>query len=344
MSSFEAFDQDQWSDPKGPHRLLHAMTPVRLRFLYRVLHGHGLVACQTNVCLRGLRIVDVGCGGGLISRPLARLGARVVGIDPSQTAIVSAQSMSCKPNACHQAFSNTGSDQSIIHGQNHASRAQNCPDGQNAPFGTQGADTCPDGQNAPFGTQGADTGGGDGQPENPLYIWAPGLAQDACSGWPNSGSQGNSSAHLNGAAPLNGSAHFNGSARLNGGAADGPFDVAVVMDVLEHVPCVFALLNQIRTVMRPKGLVVGTTLNRTLASRILAIGLAERILGWVPQGTHRGDQFIAPDELIWMADRAGMGAAQIQGIAPKHWQDLPASDWDFCSSTAINYAFCFEVR
>ncbi len=61
-----------WWDEEGPFRILHAITPLRLAFIKEKVHKP----------LKGLRILDVGCGGGLLCEPLARLGADVTGIDP----------------------------------------------------------------------------------------------------------------------------------------------------------------------------------------------------------------------------------------------------------------------
>ncbi len=72
-----------WWDVDGPMRLLHAMNPVRLRFIREqaLLHFGGEAASITP--LDGLRAVDVGCGGGLLCEPLALLGAAVTGLDPA---------------------------------------------------------------------------------------------------------------------------------------------------------------------------------------------------------------------------------------------------------------------
>ncbi len=73
----------QWWDPAGPFAPLHKINPVRLR------HVRDVLAARTGRDIRGARplagldVLDVGCGGGLLAEPLARLGARVTGIDPS---------------------------------------------------------------------------------------------------------------------------------------------------------------------------------------------------------------------------------------------------------------------
>ncbi len=70
-----------WWDSGGPMRPLHVVNALRLGYLLERIAAHFGPGCATSPA--GLRILDVGCGGGLLSEPLARLGARVVGIDAS---------------------------------------------------------------------------------------------------------------------------------------------------------------------------------------------------------------------------------------------------------------------
>src|SRR5690349_12516767 len=71
----------EWWDPAGKFRPLHQIGPARLEFTRDALIGHfGLKPGLKP--LTGLRLLDIGCGGGLISEPLTRLGGSVTGIDP----------------------------------------------------------------------------------------------------------------------------------------------------------------------------------------------------------------------------------------------------------------------
>src|SRR6185437_7223350 len=72
-----------WWDPRGPMAPLHKFNPVRLAYVRD--QAAACFRCDPKKldCLKGLRILDIGCGGGILSEPLARLGAEVVGADPA---------------------------------------------------------------------------------------------------------------------------------------------------------------------------------------------------------------------------------------------------------------------
>ncbi|MEM0986949.1 MAG: bifunctional 2-polyprenyl-6-hydroxyphenol methylase/3-demethylubiquinol 3-O-methyltransferase UbiG [Pseudomonadota bacterium] len=80
----------EWWDPKGKFRPLHKFNPVRLSFLRDTITEHFSRDPSARRPLEGLRLVDIGCGGGLVSEPMARLGATVTGIDAGDANIKTA--------------------------------------------------------------------------------------------------------------------------------------------------------------------------------------------------------------------------------------------------------------
>jgi 2-polyprenyl-6-hydroxyphenyl methylase/3-demethylubiquinone-9 3-methyltransferase len=81
----------QWWDARGPMAQLHKFNPVRLAYIRDRAAAHFDRDAKRLDSLKGLRILDIGCGGGILSEPLARLGASVVGADPSESNIAVAQ-------------------------------------------------------------------------------------------------------------------------------------------------------------------------------------------------------------------------------------------------------------
>jgi 2-polyprenyl-6-hydroxyphenyl methylase / 3-demethylubiquinone-9 3-methyltransferase len=75
---------DEWWDPAGKFRPLHKFNPVRLGYIRERAIAHFSLDPAVRRPLEGLRFLDIGCGGGLLSEPMARLGAEVVGIDPAE--------------------------------------------------------------------------------------------------------------------------------------------------------------------------------------------------------------------------------------------------------------------
>src|SRR5579863_1809811 len=74
IAKFSSLAQSWW-DPQGPSRPLHDLNPLRLQYIERI------------AALAGSTVLDVGCGGGILSEAMARAGARVLGIDLSQAVL-----------------------------------------------------------------------------------------------------------------------------------------------------------------------------------------------------------------------------------------------------------------
>jgi len=89
IARFDRLAQSWW-DPAGPMRPLHLFTPVRLDYILQSARRGGLASAEPGQPLAGLAVLDIGCGGGLLAEPVARLGAEVTAIDGSAEAIKAA--------------------------------------------------------------------------------------------------------------------------------------------------------------------------------------------------------------------------------------------------------------
>ena len=85
---------DEWWDVKGKFKPLHMFNPIRIEYIKEKISNH----FNKSQSLRGLKILDIGCGGGLISEPMANLGADVTGIDASEKNIKDAKIHAQKNN------------------------------------------------------------------------------------------------------------------------------------------------------------------------------------------------------------------------------------------------------
>lgn len=80
----------EWWDPKGESAMLHRLNPVRLAYIRNAIDHHWPEAGAARKPLAGKRAIDVGCGAGLLTEPLARLGANVTGLDAAAENIAAA--------------------------------------------------------------------------------------------------------------------------------------------------------------------------------------------------------------------------------------------------------------
>ena len=81
----------KWWDDRGPMRPLHKLNPLRMAWMKQAIAEHFGRPPQPANALRGLRILDIGCGAGLVSEPFARMGAEVVGIDAAPKLVAAAK-------------------------------------------------------------------------------------------------------------------------------------------------------------------------------------------------------------------------------------------------------------
>jgi 2-polyprenyl-6-hydroxyphenyl methylase / 3-demethylubiquinone-9 3-methyltransferase len=224
---------DTWWDPAGKMGMLHKFNPVRLGFIKEAACRRFSRDRKRLDSLAGLRVLDIGCGGGLLSEPIARLGAAVVGADPAEANIEAAKV--------------------------HADRE--------------------------------------------------GLAID-----------------------------YRATTAEALADAGERFEVVLAMEVVEHVADLTLFVNRCAEMVKPGGLMVVATLNRTIKSFALAIVGAEYVLRWLPRGTHQWDKFVTPNELEIAIEKSGMAMTQETGVI----YNLLADRWQLSTDMDVNYMVAAE--
>ncbi|MEM1429771.1 MAG: bifunctional 2-polyprenyl-6-hydroxyphenol methylase/3-demethylubiquinol 3-O-methyltransferase UbiG [Pseudomonadota bacterium] len=208
VAKFDAMAAEWW-DTEGKFKPLHQMNPLRLDYITRQIEAEFDRDLAAPARFDGLAVIDIGCGGGLLSEPMARLGADVTGIDAAGDTI---------PVARH-----------------HAERA-----GLRIDYRQTSAEQM--------------------------------LAEGA------------------------------------------RFDVVLAMEVIEHVADPAAFLRTCAGVLKPGGLMICSTLNRTNKAYLLAILGAERVMRWLPPGTHDWRKFLTPDEVETMLTGASLTPVDRKGM------------------------------
>ncbi|MCK5166613.1 MAG: bifunctional 2-polyprenyl-6-hydroxyphenol methylase/3-demethylubiquinol 3-O-methyltransferase UbiG [Rhodospirillaceae bacterium] len=200
---------DEWWDPKGKFRPLHQINPLRTAFILGNAVAHFGLDGATDKPLAGLDVVDVGCGGGILSEQMAALGANVTGIDAGAKNIEIAKIHSGQ----------SGLDINYIN--------------------TLPEDLMTEGKR---------------------------------------------------------------------------FDVVLNMEIIEHVSDPEIFMAASTKLLKENGVMVLSTLNRTIKSLLLAKIGAEYILRWLPAGTHTWGKFIKPSELARLIRPHGMEFTKIVGV------------------------------
>jgi 2-polyprenyl-6-hydroxyphenyl methylase / 3-demethylubiquinone-9 3-methyltransferase len=218
----------EWWDPAGKFAPLHKFNPVRLAFIREQALARFRRDRQALRPFEGLSLLDIGCGGGLLSEPMARLGFAVTGADASERNIGTAKT--------------------------HA--------------------------------------GETGVAVNYRVTTAEKLAEEG-----------------------------------------ETFDVVLNMEVVEHVADVKAYLSATAKLIKPGGITIVATINRTLKSLLLAKVAAEYVLRWMPAGTHDWNRFLTPDEVQKALQETGLTILKIQGVFfdPLTW------DWRLSLDVGVNY-------
>jgi 2-polyprenyl-6-hydroxyphenyl methylase/3-demethylubiquinone-9 3-methyltransferase len=218
----------EWWNPRGKMAPLHKLNPVRIGYIRDTVCERFGRDFKAYRCLDGLRILDIGCGGGLLCEPLARLGADVVGVDPAKRNIEIAK--------LHALDSELTIDY-------RAATAEALAD---------------------------------------------------------SGER---------------------------------FDVVLAMEVVEHVADVNLFVKRCAEMVKPGGVMIAATLNRTLKAFAFAIVGAEYVLRWLPRGTHTWDKFVTPDELERALKKGGLKLSDERGVIYN-----PIADrWQLSRDMDVNY-------
>jgi 2-polyprenyl-6-hydroxyphenyl methylase / 3-demethylubiquinone-9 3-methyltransferase len=223
----------EWWDPRGKMAMLHRFNPIRLGFIKEAACRHFGRDERRLDALSGLRVLDIGCGAGILSEPLARLRADIVGADPSQTNIEAAKL--------------------------HAAEA--------------------------------------------------GVAMDYRA--------------------------TTAEALADGGER---FDIVLAMEVVEHVADLSLFIRRCAEMVKPGGLMITATLNRTLKSFALAIVGAEYVLRWLPRGTHQWDKFVTPNELEAALERHELRVIDETGVIYNPLADR----WQLSTDMDVNYMVVAE--
>ena len=220
---------DEWWDPFGKFKPLHKFNPVRLAYIRDAACAHFGRDRREKNPLENLRLLDIGCGGGLVAEPMRRLGAKVVAIDASEKNIKTAM------------------------------------------------------------------------------------------------------AH---AAPLHLDIDYRATTvEALAAAGEPPFDIVLNLEVVEHVADINLFLETSARLLKPGGIMVMATINRTFKALALAKIGAEYVLRWLPAGTHDPRKFVKPEEAEAALRRAGLTVTARTGVSYNPLMDI----WRISDDVAINY-------
>ncbi len=219
---FALFNQlsAEWWNENGKFKILHQIKGQRMTYILDQINKENI---------KKLKILDIGCGGGIICEPLARLGAKVTGIDFAPNNINAAK----------------------IHSKKNKLKIN--------------------------------------------YIYKD----------------------------------------IEKSKIDEKFDVILMFEVLEHLDNWKKTITKIKKNLNKNGIIIISTINRNLFSKLLAINIAENILNWIPKGTHDYNKLIKPEELKKVLLQENFHFKNIKGLV---FNPL-SREWKLSKNYMINY-FC----
>jgi 2-polyprenyl-6-hydroxyphenyl methylase/3-demethylubiquinone-9 3-methyltransferase len=116
-------------------------------------------------------------------------------------------------------------------------------------------------------------------------------------------------------------------------AAGERFDAVLALEIVEHVAERDRFLAALARLVKPGGILIGATLNRTARSFALAIVGAEYLLRWLPAGTHDWNRFVRPSEFSLPLRRAGLATTRLAGMS----YDWRGGEWRISDDLSVNY-------
>ncbi len=115
------------------------------------------------------------------------------------------------------------------------------------------------------------------------------------------------------------------------------FDAVLCLEVIEHVANPKEFVQNISKLVKPNGILIFSTINRTIKSFTHAIIMAEYILGWVPKYTHKHSKFIKPSEFVSMLKDTPFNLSELKGLS----LSLPDKNWHLTNNIDVNYFAVF---